>query len=114
MSENLYIMGNFAAPSTTAPAPVSSGTAGSPCVMLQLATPASGTRQFCIVEYGVSMTGVPSGASLLLQQYERAHVAGPQRDHDVGMAERGRNDRTGRYVRYGLRRADPVYEHLHQ
>src|ERR1700722_6581945 len=76
MSENLYIMGNFAAPSTTAPAPVSYGTAGSPFVMLQVATPASGTRQFSIVEYGVSMTGVPSGASLLLRQTPTAATLG--------------------------------------
>jgi hypothetical protein len=76
VSENLYFMGNFAAPSTTVPAPVSTGTAGSASVMLQLATPASGTRQFSIVEYGVSLTGAPAGASLLLRQTPTAATLG--------------------------------------
>jgi hypothetical protein len=76
MSEILYSMGNFAAPSTLSPPPVSTGTAGSPSVMLQLATPASGTRQFSIVEYGVSMTGAPAGANLILRVTPTAATLG--------------------------------------
>jgi hypothetical protein len=44
--------------------------------MLQLATPASGTRQYSIVEYGLSMTGVPSGATLTLRTTSTAATLG--------------------------------------
>jgi hypothetical protein len=76
MAENLYIMGNYGLPTTANPAPVSSGTAGSPCVMLQLATPASGTRQFNLVEYGLSMSGAPSGATISLRSTSTAATLG--------------------------------------
>lgn len=72
MAENLYFTGNgFASALTTAlPAAQTTGTAGTASVLLQLATPATG--QFCLVEYGVSMTGTPSGALLSLRNTSAA------------------------------------------
>jgi hypothetical protein len=66
MAENLYMVGTgFTAQLTTAnPTAETTGTAGTASVLLQLATPATG--QFCLVEYGVSLSGSPAAASLVL------------------------------------------------
>jgi hypothetical protein len=65
--ENLFFMGNgYSAALTTAnPTAQTSGTAGTASVLLQLATPS--TKQITVVEYGLSMTGSPSGATLSLR-----------------------------------------------
>lgn len=63
MAENLYFMGTGALPTVGVPAGVTTGTTA--CVLLQLAVPS--TRQFNLVEYGVSFSGAPAAAALSLR-----------------------------------------------
>lgn len=72
MAENLYFMGNFAAQTTGTPTVVNTLT--SACVPLQLSVPS--TRQFNIVEYGVSFNGSPSGVHVELRATSATTTAG--------------------------------------
>jgi hypothetical protein len=63
MAENLFIMGNYATPSTTNPTP--STTTAAVNIQLQLATPA--TKQLSLVEYGISFSGSPSAIPITLR-----------------------------------------------
>jgi hypothetical protein len=69
MAENLYFMGSgytalsgIEASNATAQ---TTGTAGTVSVLLQVGTPS--TRQISIVEYGISLSGSPAGASVMLR-----------------------------------------------
>jgi hypothetical protein len=74
MAENLYQMGNYGALTTGMPAKQT--TAAATNVMLQIATPS--TRQFCIVEYGISFDGSPSAIQVSFRQTSAATTFGTQ------------------------------------
>lgn len=70
MAENLYFMGTFATPTTGSVVGVTTGTSAT--VLFQLATPS--TKQISLVEYGVSFTGAPAGATLDLRETSTTSV----------------------------------------
>jgi hypothetical protein len=78
VAENLYYMGNgytaLSGIETANAAPQTTGTAGTASVLMQLATPS--TRQINIVEYGVSLTGAPAGANLMLRSCATGGITG--------------------------------------
>lgn len=69
--DNLYIMTNNALPSTALP--TASATTTSANVLLQLSAPS--TRQFTIVEYGISFDGSPAAIQVQLRATSAAASA---------------------------------------
>jgi hypothetical protein len=74
MAENLYYLGNHGVMTTGMPVKQAIGTAVN--VALQLAVPA--TRQFCIVEWGISFDGSPAAIQVALRQTSAATTFGTQ------------------------------------
>lgn len=71
MAENLHFVGNFALPTTANP--VAAPTTVAVNVQLQLAVI---TKQYCLVEYGISFASAPAGALLTLRSTSAAATLG--------------------------------------